>query len=121
MLRLVEPRPWWRLVPDTNHELVTAGTGSPGSAGYVTAARADDGSFALIYFPESRELTVDVSKLKQPAHASWFDPTTGGSRPIQPDPLPGRGSRSFSPPGRNAAGEPDARARTYPPCPVLKE
>ena len=31
MLRLLEPRPWWRLVPDTNHELVTAGSGSPGS------------------------------------------------------------------------------------------
>src|SRR5205814_8630850 len=26
--QLMEPRPWWRLVPDTKHELVTAGYGT---------------------------------------------------------------------------------------------
>ena len=54
--RLLEPRPWWRLVPDTKHELVTAGfgqveTGRPRGRGAcrrwlagpcVSAAQRDD-------------------------------------------------------------------------------
>src|SRR5207248_4457943 len=98
--QLMEPRPWWRLVPDTKHELVTAGYGTWKEADYVTAATADDGSWALAYVPSPQALTVDLGKLGGPAHARWFDPTNGKSRPIDGGRLTERGKRNFTPPDK---------------------
>jgi hypothetical protein len=98
--------PWWKLVPDTKHELVTAGYGTWKQAGYVTAALAEGGGFALVYLPTPRAIRIDLGKFAAPGRARWFDPTSGefvaaaGSLPLS-------GTREFSPPGPNKAGEPD--------------
>jgi hypothetical protein len=104
---LLELRPWWRLIPDEKHELVTAGYGTWKQADYVTAALADDGSFALAYLPSPRPLTVDLSKLGGPVHAQWFDPTSGKYQEADDSLLSNVGKRGFEPPGSNAAGDGD--------------
>ena len=106
LLRLLGRRPWWRLVPDTKHELVTDGYGTAGKADYVTAALADDGSLGLAYVPSARELTVDLGRLNGRTTALWFDPTDGKTIAIGAGASDG-GKRKFAPPGKNAAGEGD--------------
>jgi hypothetical protein len=99
--RLVESGPWWRLIPDTKHELITAGYGTWGKADYVTAALTDDGSFALAYVPSPRALTLDLTRLRGPAQARWYDPTSGQARSIA------KLEHVLTPPGKNACGEDD--------------
>jgi hypothetical protein len=107
LLRLMESRAWWRLIPDLKHELVIAGYGTLGNADYVTAALADDGSFALAYVPSPREITMDLGRLKGPVADHWFDPTNGKQSADGGDLITQRDKRSFTPPGRNAAGDRD--------------
>jgi hypothetical protein len=98
--KILDTIAWHRLVPDADHTFVTAGYGRWKQADYATAARADDGSCAIVYLPSPRTVTIDPGKLAGPADASWFDPTSGDRRPAH-------GKTDFSPPGPNAAGEPD--------------
>jgi len=105
--RLLEPRPWWRLIPDTKHELVTAGYGMWAKADYATAALAEDGSFALAYVPSPRTLTVDLSRLAGPVSARWFDPTGGEYQSAADGVVQNAGNRDFAPPGKNASGDSD--------------
>jgi Protein of unknown function (DUF4038)/Putative collagen-binding domain of a collagenase len=107
ILRLLESRPWWRLVPDTRHHLVTGGYGSWKQTDYVTAAGTEDGRLAIAYLPAGRPIDVALDRLRGPVTASWFDPTTGRSKQIDGSPYPNHGSRRFQPPGRNGAGAPD--------------
>jgi hypothetical protein len=107
VLRLLEKRSWWRLIPDTKHELVTEGYGTSGRADYVTAALADDGSLGMAYLPSARDLTVDLGRLKETFTAQWFDPTDGRMIAAAGAPIPGRGKRSFRPPDTNSAGQRD--------------
>jgi hypothetical protein len=39
--------------------------------------------------------------------ARWFDPTTGALAPAAEAPLPGKGLRTFAPPGKNSGGDGD--------------
>lgn len=98
---------WWKLTPDRSDELVPSGRGQPGEVDYVAAARAGDGSFAIVYLPTSRTISVDLGRLDGPSKASWIDPTNGDRVPIEGSPFPGEGPRDFSPSGKNAAGESD--------------
>jgi hypothetical protein len=107
LLRLVESLPWWRLVPDTKHEVVVSGYGTSGNADYVTPAVANDRSLAVAYVPSPRELTVDLDRLKGPVTAAWFDPTNGQRTTSRGAPYPGHGKQAFATPGKNAAGEGD--------------
>ncbi len=108
-----EPRAWHKLVPDPDHRVVTSGVGTftecctLGDSDYLTAARTRDGKLVMAYMPTIREITVDMSKLAAPAHASWYDPTSGEYSPIAGSPLANTGSREFSPPGSNDAGDGD--------------
>ena len=83
LLRGLQTIAWWRLAPDTEHKLVTAGFGQWKQADYVTAALADDGSCAIVYLPTPRTITVDLAKLKGPVMVQWFDPTTGESTVVE--------------------------------------
>src|SRR5262249_42814810 len=80
---LFEPRPWYNLIPDQDHSVVTAGygtysdTGSLADSDYLTAARTPDGAWILAYMPTLRTITVDMSKLGSIADAFWYDPTNG--------------------------------------------
>jgi hypothetical protein len=68
---------------------------------------ADDGSFALAYLPSPRPLTVNLSKLKGPVHAQWFDPTNEKYQEAGDGPLSNVGKREFVSPGSNAAADRD--------------
>jgi hypothetical protein len=107
VLRVMQTIPWWRLMPDSQHEFVTAGFGTWKAADYVTAAVADDGSAGVVYLPDPRPCTVKLAKLSSRVTASWFDPTNAQFTPIEGSPFANTGQRDFTPPGRNAAGEPD--------------
>jgi len=111
MKQFFEPRPWFNLVPDTNHVLVTAGFGTFSSTGfvasndYLTAASTLDGSLAAIYTPIIRQFTVDMSKLSAPAVTRWYDPASGTFVSITGSPFTNSGTRSFTPPGPNSDGD----------------
>ena len=107
ILRLLEPRPWWRLVPDTKHELVTDGYGASGQADYVTAAMSDDRRLGLAYLPSARKITVELASFAGGLTASWFDPTSGRSIAAEGSPFANRGSRDLTPPAKNSAGDGD--------------
>ena len=98
--------PWWRLRPDFGHRLLTGGAGeAPLEA---VAARTDDRSYAVVYTPSARKLTIDLSRLRgRSVEARWYDPTSGRYRRVGRSPFPARGSRSFVSPSRNAAGDGD--------------
>jgi hypothetical protein len=105
--RLMESRPWWRLVPDTRHEFVTGGYGQWKQADYVAAGLADDGSLAMAYIPAGGTVQVVMRRFRGPVTTEWFDPASGQYKPIEGSPFSNEGNRRFAPPGKNAAGEPD--------------
>jgi len=102
--RLLRPRPWWKLEPDLQHRLVTAGFGTYGTYDFVTAGLASDGSLAVIYLPTSRTITVDMSRFAAPVLAQWFDPASGRYAPVEAGRLRNSGTRMFTPAGNNADG-----------------
>jgi hypothetical protein len=105
--RLMESRPWWRLVPDTKHELVTVGYGQWKQADWVAAALAEDGSLAIAYLPRGGTIQVALDRLRGPVQAAWFDPAAGQYRPVEGSPLDNKGKRDLTSPGSNAAGDGD--------------
>ncbi len=105
--RLLESLPWWRLRPDEDHALVTAGYGAWKKADWVAAALAGDGSAALAYLPGPGTIQVALGRLRGPVAAAWFDPASGKTSPANGSPFPASGDRSFSSPGKNAAGDGD--------------
>lgn len=107
LLKLLGPLPWWKLVPDAGHEFLTGGFGTWKQADYATAALAADGACAVVYLPGPRTVTLALSRLSGDVAARWFDPTSGGFKPVEGSPLPSGGPREFTPPGRNAADEQD--------------
>ncbi len=105
--RLLEPRPWWRLVPDTKHELVTEGYGQWKQADHVAAALADDSSLAVAYLPNGGTIQVAMDCLHGSVDASWFDPASGQYRSVEGSPFENKGKRGFASPGKNSAGDGD--------------
>ncbi len=106
--------PWWNLVPDQDHKVVTAGLGAYGNlktrtseSDYCTAAKTPDGSYVLAYIPTVRTITVNMASLKAPASARWFDPTDGTYTTIPGGPFANTGTRQFTPPGKNSGGAGD--------------
>ena len=105
--------PWYELVPDQNHSVVTGGLGTYGDfktrvshSDYCTAARTEDGSYVVAYMPTARTITVNMESLKGAASAEWFDPTDGTYR-IIPGRFANKGSRQFTPPDKNHEGASD--------------
>jgi hypothetical protein len=73
---LFEKYPWYRLVPDQERTIVVHGCGEGRT--YTPAARAEDGSFALVYVPEAMPVWIDLGVLAgERIKAQWFDPRTG--------------------------------------------
>ncbi len=106
--------PWYDLVPDQTHGVVTAGLGTKGDlssrvsqSDYLTAARTPDGALVIAYMPTARTITVNMASLKSPANAQWFDPTSGVYIRVAGSPLANRGSRQFTPPAKNHEGDSD--------------
>jgi len=111
--RLLDPLPWYDLVPSGLggiKKLVTEGGGTFGQSDYVTAAATSDGKVLLAYIPpetRSSSITVDITALKDSARAQWFDPTSGNYLEVSGSPFPNSGTRNFKIPGKNSAGAGD--------------
>ncbi len=80
ILKFYQGLEWWRLTPDFKQELLTSGGGKSGTRDYVTSAKADDGSYAIFYLPNPRELTLNVRSLV-PADASQKNPPESSNQP----------------------------------------
>jgi hypothetical protein len=75
---LLKSRAWNNLVPDLNHTLLTEGYGDISSATYAAAAMTKDAGSAIIYVPDYRKLTVDLTKISgTQTHAWWYQPSNG--------------------------------------------
>ena len=102
---------WYDLVPDQGHTLVTSGYGTfsaqgvEGTDDYVTAARTPNGRLGIAYLPQSTTLTVNMSKMRGPTTARWYDPTTGTYTAIGT--IPNRGTHSFTSPADHSDGSDD--------------
>jgi hypothetical protein len=78
LAQLFGARPWYTLVPDSQHAALTAGYGTFGSATYVVAAHASDGATIIAYVPSSATVTIDFSKISgTTANVWWFNPSDG--------------------------------------------
>lgn len=67
---------WHLLEPKTDNSLVTTTLGS--LSGRIAPARASDGSFAMIWAPNTSAFTVNMAALTPASvRARWWDPTTG--------------------------------------------
>jgi hypothetical protein len=112
LVKLFAGRPWYRLVPDQKHTLLTSGYGTFKSSGdvdsseYATAARTPDGKLAVVYLPTPRTFTIDMSRLASSAAAQWYDPTTGTYTPATPYSRKGT-TASFRSPSKNSSGDGD--------------
>jgi hypothetical protein len=100
--KLFRSREHWKLVPDIDHTVVTAGYGS-GSTTSV-ASRTSDGQTIVVYVPNGNAatLTVDLTKItssQEQAKCWWFDPRTGSTSLIGT--FPNSGSRKFTPQDSN--------------------
>ncbi len=61
----------------------------------------------VVYIPTERPITINMASLNGPAKARWFDPTNGAWQDVSGDSLPNSGSKRFTPPGKNHAGDGD--------------
>lgn len=97
---LITSRPWYTLVPDQDHAVVTTGYGDSKNLDYLTAARTADGATVIAYLPTKRTIAVDLSKVSgQRAKAWWFDPRTG--KAMSAGEFETRGSKEFTPPAED--------------------
>ena len=95
--RLFRSRPWYDLVPDKDHQVVTGGLGEFWGLDYLTAAATPDGGMVIAYLPTARTVTVNLSKLANGrANAWWFDPRTG--KATAAGTFATEGSKDFTPP-----------------------
>ena len=91
-------------MPDVKHEFVTSGFGEWKKPDFATAALAADGSCGLVYVPSARTVTVTLSKMKSAVTASWFDPASAATNPVDGPAFENKGTRTFAPSGKNTDG-----------------
>ncbi|TFG72783.1 MAG: DUF4038 domain-containing protein [Anaerolineales bacterium] len=90
---LIESRPFLQRVPDQSLIVSEPGEGTH----HVRATRHEDGSYALIYLPSCKPVTIDLDILSGKRFTvSWFDPRTGESHPGGE--VQGHGQQEFTPP-----------------------
>jgi hypothetical protein len=106
--------PWYDLVPDQSHSVITAGLGTYGdlqtrvsNSDFCTAAKTPDGKFVVAYLPAARAVTVNMEALKAPAKGTWFDPTNGTYAAIPGGLFANKGTQQFTPPAKNHDGDGD--------------
>jgi hypothetical protein len=107
--------PWYDLVPDQKHIIVTAGYGTATGNGsgnietddYVTTAYWPNGSGSLSYAPASTTLTVALDQFSSAVYAMWYDPTNNTYKTVSGSPFKNTGTGTFATPGRNSARDSD--------------
>ncbi|MBI1388898.1 MAG: DUF4038 domain-containing protein [bacterium] len=104
---LVSTFRWTELIPDEQHGLLVKGSEPFAQNDCAASAVASDGSFALVYVPTPRELTIDASKMAgEMIQARWYDPTSGTYRDAGP-PFKRNQQRNFFTDMPNKAGDSD--------------
>lgn len=90
---LMLSRPTLFRVPDQS--LIASDVGREGE--HIRAARGADGSYAFIYLPVPKSVTVNLEKLKgKSVRAWWFNPRNGQAQLIGE--FTRRGEKTFTPP-----------------------
>lgn len=85
---------WHLLVPDTANTVMTAGHES-GTTEALCEIASDD-SFAVVYMPTERQVTIDMTEFAGPnVLCRWFSPTTAGYTTIGT--YANTGTRNFTP------------------------
>ena len=80
MKKLFEARPWYKLQPDQSLIL----NENPEGPAYQMAAIADDKSYALIYNPYGKKISVDLNRISgNEIKAWWYNPRDGRTLAIQ--------------------------------------
>jgi hypothetical protein len=94
--KLMLSRPYFNRVPDNT--LILSDRGKD-YTDLVWATRDEASTYAFIYLPQSRPVTVDVTKLSgSRKKAYWFDVRTGTSLPVK---MPNQKKATFNPPPGN--------------------
>jgi hypothetical protein len=63
----------------------------------IYATRNENGAYAMIYLPQNKQVSVDLSKISGAVkNVWWFDPRTGKSQPAKS--VRGKTAQSFTPP-----------------------
>lgn len=92
--RFMESLPFTKLVPD--QKIILNGPTSGGAK--IRAARATDGTFAVVYSPRGEAFTLDKSVIKADrVQESWFDPRYGV--PYEIHETDHWGIQTYTPPG----------------------
>jgi len=107
MGKLFSSREHWKMVPDINHTVVTAGYGSLGTwpqTTLTTTARSSDGQTIIAYIPNGNAatITVDMTKITSATNTAqcwWFNPSNGSTTLIGS--FPNSGTQNFTPPDSN--------------------
>ena len=113
LVNLLARRPWFRLVPDLGHRIVTKGYGtftpnrSVATSNYVTTAATRDGKLAISYLPGGGTIRVAMSRMARRVRASWYDPTSGRYTAVKGSPFSARRSVRLTAPRRNYTGDRD--------------
>ena len=99
---LFRSREHWLLVPDINHNVVTAGYGS--GLTITTAARTSDGQTIIAYIPNGNATTITVDMANITSSTStvqgwWFNPQTAAATSIGT--FPNSGNQNFTAPDSN--------------------
>jgi Putative collagen-binding domain of a collagenase/Protein of unknown function (DUF4038) len=99
---LMRSREFWKMVPDINNTVVTAGYGS-GDTITVTS-RANDGQTIIAYIPNGNAttLTVDMNQITSASSTAicwWFNPRDGSTTTIGT--YANSGTHNFTPPDSN--------------------
>jgi hypothetical protein len=90
---LLESRPYLSRVPDQGLVVSDVGEGTH----HIRATRDADGSYALVYLPSCRPVTIDLERLSgEMLEVYWFDPRTGEAR--RGGQVPRAGQRTLVPP-----------------------
>jgi hypothetical protein len=95
--RLFRSRPWFLLIPDFDHKVLTEGYGQWGSKDYVSVAYASDRSTIIAYLPVGKQVTVDLSKITgKNTRCWWYNP--GNESVTEIGTFPTEGVYPFNPP-----------------------
>jgi hypothetical protein len=102
---------WQRLIPNGLGgigTLITAGGGTIDTNDHVAAAATSLGDLLVAYLgPSSGNPTIDMTKMRGTVTARWFDPTNGSYQDVAGQPFANTGTRTFTDPGNNSAGDGD--------------
>ena len=72
--RLMESRSFLKRIPDQS--IIKSDIGK--QLQFIQATRAEDGSYAFVYIPDGRPVTVDLTKISgSAADCTWYDPRSG--------------------------------------------